>query len=142
MTAEQFNHILDMEAAAGAATVVGGTAGAPAALPAEASGPPIIAINGGNPATIEVSTTYDNQASSTSPATNDNAPLPYLPRPERTQRSPLHKDCKVQPTTRGRDFGGLSKKSEDKDDLRRQLLGISRRGLGDLTASLVSRDVD
>ncbi|TMJ78317.1 MAG: hypothetical protein E6G91_00410 [Alphaproteobacteria bacterium] len=74
MTAEQFNHILDMEAAAGAATVVGGTAGAPAALPAEASGPPIIAINGGNPATIEVSTTYDNQASSTSPATNDNAP--------------------------------------------------------------------
>jgi len=59
MTAEQFNHILDMEAAAGATTVVGGTAGAPAALPAEASsGPPIIAINGGNPATIQVGATY------------------------------------------------------------------------------------
>ena len=48
-----------MVAAAGAATIVGGTPGAPAALPAEASsGPPIIAINGGNPATIQVGSTY------------------------------------------------------------------------------------
>ena len=60
MTAEQFNHILDMEAAAGAATAgPGGSAGAPAATPAGGnSGPPVIAINGVNPATIHVGATY------------------------------------------------------------------------------------
>jgi len=86
MTAEQFNHILDMEAAAGAATVVGGTAGAQAALPtwgdaggATSSTPandnqaPVIDINGNNPATVSVGETYaDLGAVITSPQVDQN----------------------------------------------------------------------
>jgi hypothetical protein len=67
MTAEQFNHILDMEAAAGASTAKGGSSGAPAASPASGDGASTpstaaetvqndgnsatLTLNGNNPAT-------------------------------------------------------------------------------------------
>jgi hypothetical protein len=67
MTAEQFNHILDMEVAdvatsptghSGNSNSSGVAAGAPRGLSAEtSSGPPIITINGDNPAAIHVGDT-------------------------------------------------------------------------------------
>jgi hypothetical protein len=58
MTAEQFNHILDMEAAAGtpsSGVASGGTGG----VPSEATeGPPTLTINGVNPANLTVGASY------------------------------------------------------------------------------------
>ena len=58
MTAEQFNHILDMEAAAGTPTsgvASGGTGSSPTGA---TSGPPTITISGANPAHLNVGDSY------------------------------------------------------------------------------------
>ncbi len=87
MTAVQFNHILDMEAAAGASTAASGeTAGAPATSPASLNAggdrsttpandneAPVIHINGNNPATVSVGDIYaDLGAVITSPQADQN----------------------------------------------------------------------
>ena len=74
MTADQFNHILDIEAAAGATAGDGQQSNAPTAPPAqgEQGGPPIITVNGSNPATISVGTTYADLGATIS------GPLPDL----------------------------------------------------------------
>jgi hypothetical protein len=60
MTAKQFNHLLDMEAAAGAATTEGGSAGAPGGSPASGDADATLTVNGNNPVVWQLNTVWQD----------------------------------------------------------------------------------